>query len=81
MASEIPEAITKDQLDHARKAIDWFKQVLGPENFYLELQNHGIPEQAKVNRHLIPWAKEFGLKLRRMMCMTSRKVIRTRMIV
>src|SRR5262249_35453738 len=28
----------------------------------LELQNHGIPEQAKVNRHLIPWAKEFGLK-------------------
>src|SRR5688572_2579481 len=63
LASEIPEAIMKDQLDHARKAIDWFKQVLGPENFYLELQNHGIPEQAKVNRHLIPWAKEFGLKL------------------
>ena len=43
--------------------MDWFKQTLGPENFYLELQNHGIPEQAKVNRHLIPWAKEFGLKL------------------
>lgn len=63
LASEIPEAISHDQLDHARNAIDWFKQVLGPENFYLELQNHGIPEQAKVNRHLIPWAKEFGLKL------------------
>jgi DNA polymerase-3 subunit alpha len=63
LASEIPEAITKDQLKHAREAIDWFKQVLGPENFYLELQNHGIPEQAKVNKHLIPWAKEFGLKL------------------
>lgn len=63
LASEIPEAIAKDQLNHARTAIDWFKQTLGPENFYLELQNHGIPEQAKVNRHLIPWAKEFGLKL------------------
>ena len=63
LASEIPEAITNDQLKHARNAIDWFKQVLGPENFYLELQNHGIPEQAKVNKHLIPWAKEFGLKL------------------
>src|SRR5688500_9729490 len=63
LASEIPEAINKDQLDHARAAIDWFKQTLGPENFYLELQNHGIPEQAKVNRHLIPWAKEFGLKM------------------
>src|SRR5207302_2033700 len=63
LASEIPELITKDQLAKARDGIDWFKQTLGPENFYLELQNHGIPEQAKVNRHLIPWAKEFGLKL------------------
>src|SRR5215475_7008501 len=50
LASEIPEAIMKDQLPKAREAIDWFKQTLGPENFYLELQNHGIPEQAKVNR-------------------------------
>jgi len=62
LASEIPEAIIKDQLDKARKAVDWFKQTLGAENFYLELQNHGISEQAKVNKHLIPWAKEFGLK-------------------
>src|SRR5947208_6627364 len=63
LASEIPEWILKDQLPKAREAIDWFKQTLGAENFYLELQNHGIAEQAKVNRHLIPWAKEFGLKL------------------
>jgi DNA polymerase-3 subunit alpha len=63
LASEIPELIQKDQPDKARAALDWFKQTLGPENFYLELQNHGIPEQAKVNRHLIPWATEFGLKL------------------
>src|SRR6266568_4481842 len=63
LASEIPESIQKDQLPKAREAIDWFKQTLGAENFYLELQNHGIADQAKVNRHLIPWAKEFGLKL------------------
>src|SRR5215813_15642010 len=63
LASEIPEWITKDQSARAREAIDWFKQTFGPENFYLELQNHGIPEQAKVNRQLIPWAKEFGLKV------------------
>ncbi len=63
LASEIPEAIMKDQLPRAKEAIDWFKQTFGPENFYLELQNHNIPEQAKVNRQLIPWAKEFGLKL------------------
>jgi DNA polymerase-3 subunit alpha len=63
LASEIPELIVKDQLAQARDTIDWFKQTLGAENFYLELQNHNIPEQAVVNRHLIPWAKEFGLKL------------------
>jgi DNA polymerase-3 subunit alpha len=63
LASEIPEWIQKDQLPKAREAIDWFKQTLGPDNFYLELQNHNLPEQAKVNRYLIPWAKEFGLKL------------------
>jgi DNA polymerase-3 subunit alpha len=62
LASEIPDWIMKDQLDQARDAVDWFKQTLGAENFFLELQNHGIPEQAKVNRHLIAWAKEFGLK-------------------
>jgi DNA polymerase-3 subunit alpha len=62
IASEVPEAIIKDDDRRARNAIDWFKQVLGPEHFYLELQNHGIPEQAKVNRALLAHAKEFGLK-------------------
>jgi DNA polymerase-3 subunit alpha len=62
IASEVPESIIRDDLEKARSGIDWFKQVFGAENFYLELQNHGIPEQAKVNKQLIPWAREFGLK-------------------
>ena len=62
LASEIPDSIVRDRLDHARDTLDWFKQTFGAENFYLELQNHTIAEQAKVNQHLIPWAKEFGLK-------------------
>lgn len=63
LASEVPELICKDNLDKARATIDWFKQTLGAENYYLELQNHGLPDQQKVNRHLIQWAREFGLKL------------------
>jgi DNA polymerase-3 subunit alpha len=63
LASEIPDLIMKDQIDKARAAVDWFRQVLGPENFYLELQNHGLAEQAKVNRQLIQFAREFKLKL------------------
>ena len=62
LASELSEHILKGDETKARGTIDWFKQVFGPEHYFLELQNHGIPEQAKVNRALIPWAKEFGLK-------------------
>ncbi len=63
LASEIPQAILQDDLKRARNAVDWFKQVLGPENFYFEMQNHGSADDAKVNRQLIQWSKEFGLKL------------------
>jgi DNA polymerase-3 subunit alpha len=62
LASEIPDLIIKDQIAKARDAVDFFKQTLGAENFFLELQNHGIPEQAKVNKQLLIFAKEFGLK-------------------
>ncbi len=61
--ARFPTSFFKDQLDKARETVDWFKQTLGAENYYLELQNHGLPEQARVNRHLIEWSKEFGLKL------------------
>jgi DNA polymerase-3 subunit alpha len=62
LASEIPSLLAQDQVDRARDVVDWFKQVFGAENFFLELQNHGLAEQAKVNRHLLQFAKDFGLK-------------------
>jgi len=63
LKGEIAELIVRDQLESARQAIDWYRQVLGADRFYLELQNHGLPEQAKVNRQLLEWAPEFGLKV------------------
>src|SRR5215472_7900312 len=63
LASEIPDLISKDQIQKARDVVDWFKQTLGADNFFLELQNHGMAEQAKVNQQLISFAKDFGLKL------------------
>src|SRR5918911_962282 len=38
-------------------------EILGPERFYIEIQDHGIKEQAEVNRHLVPLARELGLPL------------------
>ncbi|MCX8155870.1 MAG: DNA polymerase III subunit alpha [Verrucomicrobiae bacterium] len=61
--SEVPQLIRKGELDKARAVIDWFKQLFGPEHYFLELQNHGLPEQQTVNRYLIQWAREFGLSL------------------
>ncbi len=63
LKGEVAEAIVRDDLKKARAAIDWYKQVFGPEDYYLELQNHRLADQDKVIRQLIPWAKEFGLKL------------------
>ena len=63
LASELSDLIVKDQIAKAKDTVDFFKQTLGAENYFLELQNHGIPEQAKLNKHLIQFAKEFGLKL------------------
>jgi DNA polymerase III subunit alpha len=63
LASELSDHIVKDQIAKAKDTVDFFKQTLGAENYFLELQNHGIPEQAKVNKQLVQFAKEFGLKL------------------
>ncbi len=63
LASELSDLIVKDQIKKAKDTVDFFKQTLGADNYYLELQNHGLPEQAKVNQQLIQFAKEFGLKL------------------
>ncbi|MFM9107869.1 MAG: DNA polymerase III subunit alpha, partial [Chloroflexota bacterium] len=38
-------------------------EILGPDRFYIELQDHGIPEQAQVNRELVPLARSLGLPL------------------
>lgn len=63
LKGEIPDLILKDQLQKARDVIDWYKHVFGNENFYLEVQNNGLPEQDKVNQQLVLFAKEFDLKL------------------
>ena len=63
LASEIPTLIHTGKETEARDAIDWFRQTFGRENFFLELQNHGIEEQAVVNRRLVEWADEFDLRL------------------
>jgi DNA polymerase-3 subunit alpha len=53
MAAEIPRAIERGQINEARKKLDWYYDVFGPDNFFLELQEHDIPELQKINKSLL----------------------------
>ena len=53
MAAEIPRAITNGQIVETRKKLDWYYDVFGPDNFFLELQKHEIPELEKINKSLL----------------------------
>ena len=69
MGSEISTAIRHDDMDRARKLIDWYSKVYDGR-FYLEMQDHGHPdspthnpEQMKINNALMELSKETGLDL------------------
>jgi DNA polymerase-3 subunit alpha len=63
LKGEVPNKIKEDQLDRAKMALDEYRHIFEPGDFYVELQNHGIEAQRTVNRTLIEWAKEFSLPL------------------
>lgn len=62
VAGDIPQYILQQNYEEAEKLIKWFKEVF-KEDFYLELQNHGLEEQLVVNAKLREYAKRFNIKL------------------
>ena len=62
MAAEIPRALNQGSLDDARTKMDWYYDVFGPENFFLELQSHDIPELEKINRALVEMGPRYNAK-------------------
>ena len=63
LASEIPHLIVAGQEQQARKTAGEFVEIFGKGNFYLELQDHHIGDQAKVNRVLVEMAQDLELPL------------------
>ncbi|HEU5226223.1 MAG TPA: DNA polymerase III subunit alpha [Ktedonobacteraceae bacterium] len=48
LSGEIPKTLLKEKIDEAYKMADWYRDVFGPENFYLEIQeHHGIFDDGK----------------------------------
>ena len=58
LAGEIPAALLKDDREQAKSILKYYQSVFGKENFYVEIQNHGLPEQLKVLRPLVEIARE-----------------------
>ena len=50
----------RDNPDEAKRKLEWYFDVFGHDNFYIELQQHPIPELAEVNRQLIEMGKHFN---------------------
>ena len=63
LAGEIPSRIFNDDYDGAREAAMEYKEIFGENNFFIELQNHGIPEQLKVMPDLIKISEELNIPL------------------
>lgn len=63
LAGEVPRCICDGNYDKAKETALWFDGIFGRNNYYLELQNHGIPEQEKVNRGLMKISRETGIPL------------------
>ena len=61
LKGEIPYYLQKGMTDKAREKALEYKHILGPENFYIEIQDNGIPEQEEVNRKLIDLARELHI--------------------
>jgi len=62
MAAEIPRAINQENIEIARQKMDWYFDIFGPDNFFLELQKHEIPELEKINKVLIEMGPRYNAR-------------------
>ncbi len=63
LAALVPQMLLQNRWEDARKATGRFVDMFGRENFIIELQDHGIPEQRRIAPLLLKLAEEFRLKV------------------
>ena len=60
LGGEIPKALEAEDWDLARQVAGEYRDILGKDRFFLELQDHGMPEQHRLNEQLLRLAPEVG---------------------
>ena len=63
LGGEIPQAIIRQELKAARHRASEFREIYGPDRFYLELQRHGLPEEPTVNEALVRISGQLNIPL------------------
>ncbi len=63
LAGEIPSRILRNDYEGAKESALRLRQIFGEDNFFLELQDHGIREQTEVNNSLLRMSKELDIPL------------------
>ena len=63
LAGEVPRYLERGMYEEAKKAAGKYRDIFGDGNFFLELQDHGIPAQKTVNQGLIRMSREMGIPL------------------
>jgi DNA polymerase-3 subunit alpha len=62
LGASVPQAILRSGEDEAEKEFKWWLDLFG-EDYYIEVQNHHIPEQQTVNEVLVRFAKKYNVKI------------------
>ncbi len=63
LAGAVAQQLLNEDYDAAKRHALALSEIFGPDHFYLELQDHGIPEQTPVNQGILRLARETGLPL------------------
>src|SRR5918992_2248281 len=61
LSGEVALYLRQGRLDEARRSAEWFSQTFGPEGFWLEIQQHGIPDERQVTEGMLHLGRELGI--------------------
>lgn len=63
VAGELPQTLLNDTEEAAEQLIIKYRDLFGPDRYYIELQDHGLPEQKEINEKLIRLARKLNIPL------------------
>ena len=63
LAGEVQKLLARGNYEEAKKAAIWHEETFGKGNYFLELQDHGLPEQKNVNQQLLRLSQDTGIEL------------------